>query len=93
MLEGFCDALADLIVEQVRGSLQAQPDVVQAGGDRVEKLLAAVTCLKVDGHQGLDPAADQLGVLVAEHLLQPQVGQRERATAVGQRHPVVQRVD
>jgi hypothetical protein len=39
------------------------------------------------GHQQLGRAADQLAVLVAEHLLQPQVGQRERAVDVCQRYP------
>ena len=55
--------------------------------------VAAVSSLKAGGDQGLDRAAGQLAVRVAEHLLQPQVGQRERAATVGQRHPVLQRVD
>jgi hypothetical protein len=55
--------------------------------------VAAVSGLKAGGHQGLDRAADQLGMLVAEHLHQPQADQRERAAAVGQRHPVRERVD
>ena len=42
MLEGFGDGLADHVVGQVGGSLQAEPDIVQASGDRVEKFLAAV---------------------------------------------------
>jgi len=40
--ERFGDALAGRVVGQVRGSLQAEPDAVQAGGDRVEEFLAVV---------------------------------------------------
>ena len=38
--EGVCDALAGRVAGQVRGRLQAEPGVVQAGDDRVETFLA-----------------------------------------------------
>jgi hypothetical protein len=47
-LERFCDALAGRVVGQIRSGLQAEPDVVQASGDRVEKGLAVV-CLQGRG--------------------------------------------
>ena len=55
--------------------------------------VAAVSRAQIGGDQGFDRAAGQLAVRIAEHLLQPQVGQRERSAAAGQRHPILQRVD
>ena len=49
--------------------------------------------LQVGGDQALDRVADQFGVGIAEHFLQPPVGEHERAVTVGQRDPVVEGVD
>jgi hypothetical protein len=42
--EGRCDALPGRVAGQVDGRLQAEPDVEEAGDDRVEQFLAAL-CL------------------------------------------------
>ena len=93
-------ATAEADLGRERGPVFAQRDQPRPGAHRpgpgclgVAGPVMAVSGLQGGGHQGLDRAAGQLAGRVAEHLLQPQVGQRERAAAVGQRHPVLQRVD
>ena len=49
--------------------------------------------LQVGGNQALQRLAGQFGGRVAEHLLQAPASQHERAFAVGQRHPVAERLD
>jgi len=47
---------------------------------------------KVGRNQRLDRPADQLVMVVAEHVLHALVGQRDHAVIVGQHHPVTERV-
>jgi hypothetical protein len=47
--------------------------------------VAAVPVLQVGGYAGLDRTAGQLAVLVAEHGLQPDAGERDGAAVIGQR--------
>ena len=87
---------ADLYRE--RGCVFAQPDEPTGhrpgpGCFRVGGPVAAVGRLQVGWDQALDHLAEQVAVLVAEHLLQPSAGQRERAVAVCQRHPILEGVD
>jgi hypothetical protein len=83
-----------------RDALFAQPDQPRPGAHQpgpgcegVAGRVAAGGRLQVDGEEDLDRLAEQLGVLVAEHLLQPRVGRCDRAVVVGQRHPVLEGVD
>jgi hypothetical protein len=64
------------------GAHRPGPGCLGVGGP-----VAAVSRAQIGGDQGFDRAAGQLAVRIAEHLFQPQVGQRERSAAAGQRHP------
>ena len=44
--------------------------------------VAAVSCSQADRDEGFDGLADQLGVLVAEHFLEPPVDVRDVASVV-----------
>ena len=82
-----------------RAAVLAQPGQLHARAHRPGRRrprpggpVPAVRLLKARGHEGLGWEAGHLAGAVAEHILQPRAGCRDRPVAVGQRHRVLERL-
>jgi hypothetical protein len=91
---------AEAHLDRERGAVLAQPDQrcpithrPGPGRPRVTGPVAAVGRPQVGRDERLNWTAGQVGVPIAKHLRYPAVDQDQPAIAVGQRHPVGERVD